>query len=137
MHPKHCGYVSDAKQSHLGPIFNFASFRPVSMVSRSGKVMKIRLKYFSAILTREDKNCTTNNVGMFRMQNQVICAKFSTFPALVLSRPEKVIKILPKYFSAVRTRKDKNCTPNIVGIVRVQNRVIQARFVTLPAPGLF
>jgi len=42
-----------------------------------------------------------------------------------------------KQFLALLTGNDKNCTPNVVGMFRVQTEVIQARFWTLPAPGLF
>jgi len=53
-------------------------------VSGPGKVIKIWLKHFSAVLTGVDKNCTPNTVGMFQMQNGVIRARFSTLPTLGL-----------------------------------------------------
>jgi len=36
------------------------------------KVVKIQLKHFSAVLTRNYRNCTLTRVGIFRVQNQVI-----------------------------------------------------------------
>jgi len=154
------------------------------VVSRVGKVIKIRLKHFSAVLTGNDKNCTPNIVGMlgwkmessglifqlcllqawtsgvrthkshqnstktffsrtderndknyilntvgkFRVQNQVIFARFLAFPTLVLFGPEKVVKIRPKYFTVVLTGNDKNYTPNIVGMFWEQNGIIRIRF---------
>jgi len=86
-------------------------------------------------MTGNDKNCTPNSVCMFRVQNHII--RFSSFPALVLSGPGKVVKIRMKYFSIVLTGNDKNCTPNIVGMFRLQNRVIRAWFSNLPALGQF
>jgi len=49
---------------------------PVPVVSGPGKVIKIRLKHFSAVLTGNNKNCTPNIVGMFRVQNGVIRARW-------------------------------------------------------------
>jgi len=37
-------------------------------------------------MTRNDKNRTSNNVGMFLVQNQVIEARFSTLPSQGLLR---------------------------------------------------
>jgi len=37
------------------------------VVSRRKKVVKIRLKYFLVVFTWNDKNCTSNNVSMFRV----------------------------------------------------------------------
>jgi len=61
---------------------------------------------------------------MFGVQNQIICAWFSTFPALVLSGPGKDFKIRPKYFSVVLTENDTNCTASIVGMFRVQKEEV-------------
>ena len=127
---KHCENVSGAIPSHLGPVFNFkcsGGFGP-------GKVIKIQLKQFLAILTRNDKNCTLNRVGIFRVQNQVIRAQFSILPAMMVFRLGKVVKIRPKHFSFVLTGNDKNYTLNRVGMFRVRNRVILARFSALLAP---
>ena len=78
---------------------------------------------------------------MFWLQNGVIQARFSNFacsrPVPVVTRPEKVIKIRPQHSSDVLTGNNKNCTPNIRGMFRVQNGVIRARFSTSPAPCLF
>jgi len=41
-----------------------------------GKVIKIRIKHFSAVLTGNDKNYTPNSVSVFRVQNQVIVLGF-------------------------------------------------------------
>ena len=126
--PKKCGYVSGCKPSHLGPVFNFAC----SGGTRTRKVVKTRTKLFSTVLMRNDKNCTPKSVGMFRMQNRVFQAQFSTFPAAVVPGPGKLVKIQPKYFSTVLTENDMNCTTNYVGMFRVQNWVIRAQFSTLP-----
>ena len=45
---------------------------PAPMVIGVVKVVKIRLKYFSAILMENDNNSTPNSVGMFRVQNQIV-----------------------------------------------------------------
>jgi len=34
-------------------------------------------------------------------------------------------------------QNDKKRIPNVVGMFRVQNRIIRAKFSTLPAPGMF
>jgi len=53
------------------------------------KVVNIRPKHFSAVLIGNDKKCVPNNVGMFWLQNRVIRAGFSVFPAPVVLSPEK------------------------------------------------
>ena len=115
---------------------------PTTVVPGPGKVVKIRSKHFSIVLTENDMNCTTNYVGMFRVQNWVIWARFSTLaalvrlghknvvktrpkqfstlPAAVKPRPRKVVKIRPKFFSTVLSKKHMNCTTNYVGMFRVQ-----------------
>jgi len=115
-----------------GPIFNFAC----SCVPGLGKVVKIRSKHFSTILTKNNNNCTTNYIGMFRVQNWVVRVWISTLPAPVGLVPEKVVKIRCKQFSATLTTNYKNCTPNSVGMLPVQNWVIRAQLLTEPAPGL-
>jgi len=99
------------------------------VVIKPKKVVKIIPKHLSGVLTR-------NSAGLFRVQNRVIWAWFSTMAALVVLGPDKVVKNRSKHFSAILTTNDKNCTPNIVGMFKVQNQVIWARFSTLPAPGL-
>jgi len=81
LHSKHCGYVSGVKRSHPDLIFNFACSRPVPVVSGTGKVIKIRSKHFSPALMWNDKNCTPNSAGMFRVQNRFIRAPLSTLLA--------------------------------------------------------
>jgi len=130
---KEYGYVSAAKPSHSSPVFNFTAL----VVFRARKVVKIRLKHFSVVLMGNDRNCTLNRVCIFRVQNHVIQTWFSTLLVLVVFGLGKVVKIRPKHFSVVLTGNSKNCTPNRVGMFRVQNRVIQARFSALPAPLVF
>ena len=87
-------------------------------------------------MTENDKNCTTNYVGMFWVQNWVSRARISTLPASVRLVPEKVLKIRRKQYSATLTTNYKNYTPNNVGMFPVQNRVIRTRLATQPASGL-
>jgi len=100
-------------------------------------VVKIKLKQFLAVLKGNDKNCTLNCVGIFRVQNQVIRARFSILPALMVFGLGKVIKIRLKQFSSVLRGNDKNCTLNRVGMFQLQNRVILAQFSALPASVVF
>ena len=79
--PKKCRYVSGTKSSNLGPVFNFSC----SSGARTRKVVKTRSKHFSTVLTRNDKNCTSKSVGMFRVQNWVFRTRFSTWPTTVVS----------------------------------------------------
>jgi len=137
MYPKHCRYVSCAKWNHPRPIFRFVYFRPVPVVFRPEKVVKIRQKHLSTVLTGNDKNHTWNSVDMFQVRNQVISVRFTTFPALVLFGPEKVIKIRIKYFLVLRTGNNKNCTWNSVRIFWLQNRLIRDRFSSLPPAMMF
>jgi len=118
------------------PSFQLCLLMSVPLLSRPGKVFKIQSKYFSTVLMIHDKNCIIKSVGMFRVQNRVIRAWFSTSPAPVVCGPEKVIKSRPKHFSSILTGNDKNCTPNSVTVFRVQNRVIRTKFSTLLAKGL-
>jgi len=67
-------------------------------VSGVEKVVKIRPKHFSAVLTRNDNNFTLKSVGMFPVPNVVILAWFSTVVAPVERGTEKVIKIRPNHF---------------------------------------
>jgi len=71
---------------------------------------------------------------MFRLQNRVIRDQFSTLAALVVPKPEKVVKIQPKHFLVVLAGNDKNCTLKSVGMFWSQNQVIWAPFSTFPAP---
>jgi len=112
---------------------NLACSRHAPVVPVPGKVVKIRPKLFSTVLTGNDKNNTTNCVGMFRVHNRVILARFSTLPAPMVLGPEKVVKIRPKHFSVVLKANDKKCTSNCV---LVQNQVIRPRSSTLPTSGL-
>jgi len=108
--------------------------RDCSGLPEPRKVVKIRPKFFSNVLTWNDKNCTPNNVDMFHVENRVIQARFSTLAAPVVPGPGKVIKIRPKHFSVVLMENDKNCTQNSVGMFRVENRIHRARFSNLPTP---
>jgi len=58
--------------------------------------------------------------GMFRVQNRVFRARFSTLPAAVVPGPGKVFHIRPKHFSTVLTENVVNITTNYVGMFRVQ-----------------
>jgi len=71
---------------------------------------------------------------MFQVQNRVFRARFSTFPAPLVLRPEIVVKTWQNYFSIVLTGNDRNCTTNCVDKFRVRNIVIYARFSTLVVP---
>ena len=90
-------YVSGTNPSHLGYVFNFSCSDSI----RTWKVVKTRPKHFSTVLTRNNKNCTRKIVSMFRVQNWVFWASFSTLPALVVPEPGKVVKIRPKQFSTI------------------------------------
>jgi len=88
------------------------------------KVVKIRLVQFKVVPTRKDKNCTSNSVGMFMVQNQVIGPSFQLCLLGACSggvRARKICKNLTETFSAIAAGNDKNCTPNSVGMSRVQN----------------
>ena len=52
-----------AKWNDTGPILNFAYFRPIPVLYRLRKVINIRLKHFSAVLTGNYKNCTAKHCG--------------------------------------------------------------------------
>ena len=117
MHLEKFEYISAAKPSHLGPSFNFAC--PGG--SRAWKSRQIRAKHFSVVLMGNDRNCVSNSVGKFWVQNQVKRVPFLTLPTPLVMRPEKVVKIQPKHFSTVLTGNDKNCTTNYVSMFRVPN----------------
>jgi len=51
------------------------------VVSKFGKVIKIQPKHFSNVLTWDDKNCTPNSVGKFRVKDRFILSCFSTLLA--------------------------------------------------------
>jgi len=93
----------------------FSTF-PSLVVFGLEKVAKIWSKLFLVVLMGNDKNCTVNCVGIFQVQNQVMRARFSTLPPLVVFGLGKVIQIWPKYFSAVLTTNNKNCTRKSVGM---------------------
>jgi len=88
--------------------------------ARTQNVAKNRAKHFSTVLRRNDKNSTPKSVGMFRVQNRVLRAQFSTLPAAVVPGLGKVVKIRLKQFSTVLTENDMNITTNYVGMFRVQ-----------------
>ena len=94
----------------------FLTFPPL-VVFGLEKVAKSWSKLFSVVLMGNDKNCTVNCVDIFRVQNQVMRARFLTLPPLVVFGLGKVIQIWPKYFSAVLTTNNKNCTPKSVGML--------------------
>jgi len=108
-----------------------------SVVPGPEKVIKIWHRHFSVVRMRNDKKCVPNSVRIFRVKIWVIRDRFSTFPAPVVTELVKVVKIRLKHFLAVVMGNDKNNAPNIVGMFRVQNRVIQARISPLPAPSHF
>ena len=107
------------------------------MVSWPGKVIKIWLKHSSTVLTKKIRTASKPVWGMFRVQDRCNYAQLSTFPTLVFFMPGKVVKIRPKQFSNVLKENDKNSTPNIMGMFRVQNGVIRAQFWTSPVSSLF
>jgi len=117
------------KPSHPGSIFNFV----YSNGGQARKRCQNSTETFLIVLTWNDKNCTPKSVGMFRVQNRVIWARFSTLPAPVVLELEKVVKIWPKHFSTVLIGTDTNCAPNNVGMFEMQNRVIRVQFSTFPA----
>jgi len=78
--PKHCGYVLGAKWSRPRPVLNFTCSRPVPVVSRPGKVIKIWPKHSSALLTKSDKNCIQNSVGVcFGCKTNATVSRFQLF----------------------------------------------------------
>jgi len=119
-----CGYVSGKNRV----IWSRFSTLPISVVPEPKKVVKIRPRHFSAVLMGNDKNCIQKSVGIIRVKNRGIRALFSTLPAPVVPRFGKVVKIRPKHFSAVLMENDKNCVQKSVGMFRVQNRLIRARW---------
>jgi len=94
----------------MGPIFNFSC----SGGARTLKVIKIQPKHLSTVLTGNDRNCTPNRMRKFWALNLVIWARFQIFLLRLYSYWRETIKI------------------KSVGIFRVENRVIQARFSTFP-----
>jgi len=70
----------------------FSTF-PSLVVFGLEKVAKIRSKLFLVVLMGNDKNCTVNRVGIFQVQNQIMRARFSTLPLLVVFGLGKVIQI--------------------------------------------
>jgi len=103
------------------------------MMSGPGKVVKIWPNFFTAVLTRNGKNCTQNNVGTFRVQKKSSEPRFQLCLLLACSggiRAGKSLQNLTETF--LLTENDKNGTPNGVRMSQVQNRVIQGPFSTLP-----
>jgi len=120
-------------------IIRFSCF-PTLVRFRPRKVVKIRTKYCSTVLTRNDNDCTQTlwvcfgcKIELSRLDVHFPCSRH----VLVVSGPEKVIKTRLKHFSVVLMENGKNCTLIIVGMFQVQNGVIRARFSTSPTPGLF
>jgi len=60
--------METTKSSHMASFLTC----PALMVLGPEKNVKIRLNYFSTLLTGNDRDCTTNCVGMFRVPNVVI-----------------------------------------------------------------
>jgi len=114
--------VSGAKPSHP---------RQISTPEESSKFNR---KIFQSYWLQNDKNCVPDNVVTFRMQNRVIRARFSTFPAPVETWPRKFIKIRSNYLSTLLIENDRNCTINCMGTLVVPNVLIWARFSTLAVP---
>lgn len=85
------------------------------------KLVKMRPEHFSVVLTRNDKKCTSSSVGMFRLPNRVKRARFSKLPALVVSAPEKVVKIRSQHFLAILTGNHRKGTQKGVGMILGQN----------------
>jgi len=101
---------------------------------------KIWPKHFSIVLLGNDRNCTLNNVSIFRVPNWVVRARLWTLAAPGLlcwcSSPEMSSNSTNTFFSCTN-RKQKNYTPKTVGMFWVQNQVIRVRFSTLPSPVVF
>jgi len=86
------------KTKSLGPNFQLSLLGACSDGVRARKFCKNLTETFSVVLAGNDKNCTSNSVGMSRVQNWVIWAPFPTLPTSVVSRLGKVVKIRPKHF---------------------------------------
>jgi len=97
------------------------------------KVVKIRPKHFSIVLTENDKKCTRNCVSMFRVPNVVIWTWFSTLVAPVVPELETDVKIGPKHFFSRSDRKRWELHLEKCEYVLALNRVILDKFSTLPA----
>jgi len=98
MHLKLCRYVSCAKRSHPGLVFNFVCLTPVPVVSGPGKVLKMLFKHSSVVLTENDKNRTANSLGIFRVQNRVICPGFQPLLLWNFLGSEKSSKFVQNIF---------------------------------------
>jgi len=85
-----CGYVWGAKRSYLGSVFNFCY---PAWCPGSKKSTKFDQNIFLPYWLQKDKNCVSNNVGIFWVQNWVIRARLLTFPAPVVQRLEKSLKL--------------------------------------------
>jgi len=114
----------------MGTIFNFSRLGGTG----ARKVGKSRPNYFLTVPTGNDRNCTTNCVGMFGVPNIIISVRFSTLAGPAVPSPEKVVKIRSKHFFVVLTGNDKNCTLKSVGTFRALNRFIWTPFSTFPSP---
>jgi len=113
MHPKHCHYVLGAKRSHLDPISNFVSSRPVPVVFGPRKVVKIWLKHSSAILTENDKNHTPNSVVCFGCKIDSSVPDFQPFQLWCFPGPKKLSKFDRNIF-LVYGQETMRTTPQIV-----------------------
>jgi len=104
-------------QVQTGVIQVWFSTLPAQLLFRPGKVVKIRLKKFSAILMRNDKNYSPNSVGMFWSKTESFGPDFQLCLLQACSRgvwARTCRKIWPKYFSAIMTEIDKNCTQTVM-----------------------
>jgi len=116
-------------------IQNRFSTLPAPVLPGLGTIVKIRPKHFLAVLIGNDKNCILNNIDMFRVQNRVIEARFSTLPAPVIPEPQKGDKIRAQHFFDVIMENDKNCTTISIGMFRALNRSVST-FATPVGPFL-
>jgi len=64
--PNSVGMFRVSKQSQPGPIFNFANYGG----ARARKIVKIRPKHFSTVLTGNDRNWTTNCICYYSHKNK-------------------------------------------------------------------
>ena len=80
------------------PSFQLSLLGACSGGVRARKFCKNLTEIFLVVLAENDKNCTSNSVGMSRVQNWVIRALFPTLLTSVVSGLGKVVKIRPKHF---------------------------------------
>ena len=104
------------------------------MVLRPDKVVKIRPKHFFAVLIGNDKNLSPKTVGMFLLLNRVIWPYFQLFLFRWFLGPKKSWNFFRDRFYPYDWETKRNASQIESVYFGFQNRVIRARFSTLPAP---